>query len=252
MFHSYRLGSLFGFPILVNASFFALLAIVFLFVGGIVGVFSVLVAFSSIVLHELGHAVVARLLGVSVKEIELYFFGGMAKLTSQPKRPQDEVAIAAAGPAVSFAIAGLSTLAYAATGWLVFEMLSWINLFIGAFNLIPALPMDGGRIFRALLTLKIGYGRATQIAAKVARGTAIGFAVVGLVTLHLQLMLLAGVLWYLSTAEQRSTPYDSSNAGGNGPFVHYPGGPKPGSSDSSGPRYTARRIGGKTVYIRER
>lgn len=182
-------------------SFLILLLVVGIWAGGLAGIFAVVVAFGSILLHELGHAVVARHLGVQVVGIELYFFGGAAKMVGQPKRAGDEIAIAAAGPAVSFALAGVGTLMAAATGFWFFELFAWINLFVGAFNLIPALPMDGGRILRAALSRKLGYRRATELSITIARGFALFFGLVGLFTLQFQLILLAGVLWFLGTAE---------------------------------------------------
>src|SRR5690606_35374760 len=77
----------------------------------------------------------------------------------------------------------------------------WINVVIGAFNLVPALPMDGGRILRALLTRKYPFTRATEIAVRIARGFAIALALTGLLTLHLYLLLLAAVLWLMGAAE---------------------------------------------------
>src|SRR5262245_22514648 len=106
MTRGFRLGTLFGFPIRVHASFLVLLALVFLFMGGVAGVAVVTMVAGSVLVHELGHALLARHLGVPVGEIGLHFFGGAAQIQGLPRRPGDEIAIAAAGPAVSFAIAG--------------------------------------------------------------------------------------------------------------------------------------------------
>ncbi|HEU5060360.1 MAG TPA: site-2 protease family protein [Kofleriaceae bacterium] len=203
MFRSFRLGRLFGFPIDVNLSFLFLLGIVALTMGGLTGVAVVLLAFGSVVLHELGHALVARHLGVRVAGIELHFFGGAARIVDVPRRAGDEIAIAAAGPAVSFALAGIAHLLGGIGGapGAFFQLLGWINLVIGAFNLIPALPMDGGRILRAVLARRMSYLRATEISVKVARVFAVALAVYGVATLQLYLALLAVVLWFMSTAE---------------------------------------------------
>ena len=203
MFRSFRLGSVLGFPIDVNLSFLFLLGIVALTMGGLTGVAVILLAFGSVVLHELGHALVARHLGVRVAGIELHFFGGAAKIVDVPRRAGDEIAIAAAGPAVSFALAGIAALLPGP----FFQLVAWINLVIGAFNLIPALPMDGGRILRALLARRTSYLRATEISVKVARVVAVAFAVYGIATLHLYLALLAVVLWVMSTAELTAARY---------------------------------------------
>lgn len=200
---------MFGFPIDVNLSFLFLLGIVALTMGGLTGVAVVLLAFASVVLHELGHALVARHLGVRVAGIELHFFGGAARIVDVPRRAGDEIAIAAAGPAVSFALGGLALLLAGLGGaaGAFFDLLGWINLVIGAFNLIPALPMDGGRILRALLARRTSYLRATELSVKVARVVAVGFAVFGLVTVHLYLVLLAVLLWVMSTAELTAARY---------------------------------------------
>jgi len=209
MFRSFRLGSVFGFPIDVNLSFLFLLGIVALTMGGLTGVAVVLLAFGSVVLHELGHALVARHLGVRVAGIELHFFGGAARMVDVPNRAGDEVAIAAAGPAVSFALGGLSFLLTAIGGapGAFFHLLGWINIVIGAFNLIPALPMDGGRILRALLARRMSYLRATEKAVRIARFVALALGVYGILTLHLYLALLAVLLWVMSTAELTAARY---------------------------------------------
>jgi len=209
MFRSFRLGSVLGFPIDVNLSFLFLLGIVALTMGGLTGVAVVLLAFASVVLHELGHALVARHLGVRVAGIELHFFGGAARIVDVPRRAGDEIAIAAAGPAVSFALGGVSLLLSAIGGapGAFFHLLAWINIVIGAFNLIPALPMDGGRILRAILARRTSYLRATESAVRVARLFVVALAVYGLFSLHLYLLFLAVALWVMSTAELTAARY---------------------------------------------
>src|SRR5688572_22296131 len=150
MFKRWKIGSLLGFPVEINFSFLLLLGAVFIWMGGVAGLIVVALAFGSVLLHELGHAVVARQLGVRVAGIELHFFGGAAKMIELPRTASHEVAIAAAGPAVSLVLAGLGLGLGALTGVGLITMIGWINLAIGLFNLIPALPMDGGRILRAL------------------------------------------------------------------------------------------------------
>lgn len=201
MFRSYRVGSIAGFPIEVNLSFVLLLAVVLLWLGGVAGVLLVLLAFGSVLLHELGHSLIARHLGVPVVGIELHFFGGAAKMARLPRNAGDEIAIAAAGPAVSFALGGLGLALGAVTGYWLFGLFGWLNTIIGLFNLIPALPMDGGRILRALLTRRMSFQRATEAAVWISRIVAVGFAVVAFFGPHLQLLLLAGVLWAMGSAE---------------------------------------------------
>src|SRR5690349_20340043 len=180
MFKSWRIGSLFGFPVEVNLSFLLLLGVVLLTMGGLAGVFVVCLAFGSVLLHELGHSLVARKLGVPVSGIELSFFGGAAKMVDLPRSANDEIAIAAAGPAVSVVLAGLGFGLGAVAHSPLLALIGWINLIIAGFNLIPALPMDGGRILRALLTRKMSYVAATDAAVTVARVAAIAFGVWGL------------------------------------------------------------------------
>ncbi len=199
----FRLGRLFGIPVEVRASFLLMLAAVLLFMGGLGGILVVLLVFASIVAHELGHSLVARKLGVEVSAIELHFFGGVARLQSQPRSARGELAIAAAGPAVSFALSALAFVMAALSHWWFFELLATINLVLGIFNLIPALPMDGGRILRALLVPRLGFARATEVSVGVSRVASVLFAVVGLAFLQLQLILLAGVLWFMASAELR-------------------------------------------------
>lgn len=208
-----RLGRVFGIPVEARVSFLIMLGLVLLFLGGLSGVFIVLLAFASVILHELGHALAARRLGVGVSGIDLHFFGGVAKLVSQPKSNRDEIAIAVAGPAVSFVLSGLGFVLSLATGWEFFALLAAINLIIAVFNLIPALPMDGGRILRASLASRYGHRRATELAVQVSRVVAVGFAVFGLAYMHIQLLLLAGVLWAMATAELRNAQGSASQSG---------------------------------------
>jgi Zn-dependent protease len=159
-------------------------------------------AFASVLLHELGHAVVARQLGVRVSGIELSFFGGAAKMVEMPRSAHHEIAIAAAGPAVSLILTGLGFGLAAMTGVGLFTLIGWINLTIAGFNLLPALPMDGGRILRALLTRRLDFVAATDWAVKIARGFSIAFGVLGLAYGYYQLALLAPLLWFMGTQER--------------------------------------------------
>ena len=202
MFRSWRLGSILGFPVELSPSFLILLAIVFVWMGGIAGLAVVALVFGSVLLHELGHAVVARRLGVQVSGIELNFFGGAAKMVALPRSANHEIAIAAAGPAVSLVLAGLGFGLGAVLHAPLFVLIGWINLVIAGFNLIPALPMDGGRILRALLTRKMDFVSATDAAVRVARVAAVGFGLFGVFTGGFQLLLLAPILWLMGTQER--------------------------------------------------
>jgi Zn-dependent protease len=203
MLKSWRLGTVLGFPVEINLSFLLLLALVFIAFGGVAGVTLLVLVFGSVLLHELGHALVARQLGVAVSGIELSFFGGAAKMVRLPRTANHEVRIAAAGPAVSLILAGLGLGLAAATGISLLSWLGWVNLILAAFNLIPALPMDGGRILRALLTRRMDFVRATDLSVTIARGVAIAFAVVALAGGPIMLLVLAPFLWFLGTQEKR-------------------------------------------------
>ena len=200
MFKPWRLGAAMGFPIDVHPSFLLLLGLVFVAFGGLAGVIVVGLSFASVLLHELGHAVVARRFGVRVSRIELGFFGGAAQMEAMPREPSRELLIAAAGPAVSLVLGASGLVLGALTHVPLVSLVGWINLVIAGFNLIPALPMDGGRILRALLVPRLGYRRATLAAVTIARVATVGFAIVGLLGAY-QLLLLAPFLWMMTTRE---------------------------------------------------
>jgi Zn-dependent protease len=202
MFKTWRLGTLLGFPVELNVSFLLLLAFVFVAFGGLPGVVLVCLTFASVLVHELGHALVARRLGVHTTGIELGFFGGAAKMVDIPRNAADEIEIAAAGPIVSLALAGLGLGLGAALHSTLVGWIGWTNLVLGLFNLIPALPMDGGRILRAALTRRMSFVRATDVAVTVSRVAAVAFAIGGLVFGAYQLVFLAPFLWMLGTRER--------------------------------------------------
>lgn len=201
MLKSWRIGKALGFPIEINASFLILLGVVFVWFGGLLGVLVISLAFVGVLLHELGHAVVARRLGVHTAGIELGFLGGAAKMMDIPRRADHEIMIAVAGPAVSLMLGGLGLGVGALVGSELVSLLGWINLVIAGFNLIPALPMDGGRILRALLTKKFDYVTATDYAVTVSRVAAVAFVILGL-TGRYQLLVLAPFLWVMGTREK--------------------------------------------------
>ena len=200
MFKPWRLGRLLGFPIDLNPSFLMLLGLVLVAFGGVLGVFVVMIAFAGVLLHELGHAYMGRRLGVDTDSIELGFLGGAAKMVDMPTTARAEILIAAAGPAVSIVLALLGyALGVAHVPLATF--VGHINLVIALFNLIPALPMDGGRILRAALSTKFGYVRATDMAVTVSRVACVGFAILGLMGTY-TLLLLAPFLWLQGTREK--------------------------------------------------
>ena len=140
----------------------------------------VIVIFTCVVLHELGHSFVARAFGIGVPRILLLPIGGMAEFDSIPRRPKQEIAIALAGPAVNFAIILVLMMFVSVptpsqlTGYdpepaTVWQYLLVINLVMGCFNLLPVFPMDGGRVLRAVLAMRLPYVRATFWAATVGK-----------------------------------------------------------------------------------
>jgi Zn-dependent protease len=212
MFRNFRLGTVFGFPIRVNVSFLLFLGVVLLWMGGLTGVAVVLMTAASVLVHELGHALVARHLGVPVSGIELHFFGGAAQMTDLPRTPGDEIAIAAAGPAVSFGLAGVGYALATLTGSGALALFAIVNLVLAIFNLLPAFPSDGGRILRALIARRRGLVPATEAAVKVARVVCVALAVAGLFV-GFQLVVLAAVLWMMGSAERLATRVRGGRAG---------------------------------------
>jgi len=142
-----------------------------------------------VLLHEFGHAIAAKAFGINTPDITLLPIGGVARLERMPEKPSQELIVALAGPAVNVAIAlglfvvvGFRGLAEAQTveGANMLTQLMLINVLLVLFNLLPAFPMDGGRVLRALLATRLNYARATQIAATVGQGCAFIFGFIGL------------------------------------------------------------------------
>lgn len=159
--------------------------------------------FGSVVLHELGHALAARRYGIETAHITLYPFGGIAAIQGQPEDPAEEVVIAIAGPAVNFALAALFGLLWAMSGGLLLTALIGMNLVMGLFNLIPAFPMDGGRVLRALLARRMGFVPASLLAIRIGRVFAWGFLAAGLLLPHVGLLLVAAFLHFALAAEKQ-------------------------------------------------
>jgi Zn-dependent protease len=173
--------------------------------------------FASILLHELGHSLVAQRLGVRVRSITLFIFGGLAQLESEPRRPRDELLIAVAGPLVSvflglvFVLAARVLAGVGGVGAVAAEGFAWlgrINLFLAAFNVVPGFPLDGGRVLRGILWGVTGsFERATAIAAF--SGSVFAYSLIGF---GIFAALLAGQLlgglwlvfigWFLLSAAQ--------------------------------------------------
>ncbi len=201
---SYNLTRVMGIPIRVHITLIILLIYV-AFRYGLSGVLIAVGVFASVALHELGHSWVARRKGCHVHEIMLLPIGGIAKMSNMPARPKDEFLMAAAGPLTSLALAAvfylLTALASVAE---LFAILAGINLMLCLFNLLPSFPMDGGRIFRAFMTPRLGKLKATALAARIGRIMAVAFGIFGLFIGHFMLILIAIFIYQAAGAEYRA------------------------------------------------
>lgn len=196
---SFHIARIAGIDVRVHATFFLLLAwfgFAYYEAGGAAaaasGLAFILLLFTCVVLHEFGHALAARAYGINTPDITLLPIGGVARLDRLPDKPWQEFVVALAGPAVNVVIAlalflVLGRFLNAAdmaslddgAGNLLGKVLA-INVILVVFNLVPAFPMDGGRVLRALLAMRLRYGQATRIAATIGQGVAVLFAVLGL------------------------------------------------------------------------
>jgi stage IV sporulation protein FB len=188
----------------------------------------ILALFGCVLLHEFGHILMARHLGIRTPDVILLPIGGVSRLERIPEEPKQELLIAAAGPLVTLVLAGLlyAGLRLTGTGPLPRDLslnrldlpnaLLWTNLILLGFNLIPAFPMDGGRILRALLTGRVGHVRATRIAANVGQFVAMLFGVWGLVGGNLILALVALFVFFGAGAEAQMV---ETRAAGRGIIV---------------------------------
>jgi len=150
----------------------------------------------SIVAHEYGHILTARRFKVETAYVKLWFLGGVAMMKAIPRTAKTEFWIALAGPLVSFVLAGLFFGLHALTGMENILTLAVINTTLGMFNLVPALPLDGGRIYRAALQWKLDdHLKATHLAVKLAKVSAVVFVIAGLVFIRPMLPVLALFIW---------------------------------------------------------
>ena len=229
---SWKIGTLAGIELRIHVTFLLLLG----WVGAshwmlkrsadaaLAGVGFILALFACVVLHELGHALAARRYGIPTRDITLLPIGGLARLERMPEKPGQELWVALAGPAVNVAIAA------ALFGWLnvthgwaplaqlhvaygpFLERLLVANVWLVLFNLVPAFPMDGGRVLRALLASRMDYVKATQIAAGVGQGLAFVFGFIGLFNSPM-LLFIALFVWIGASQEAGATQMKAAMAG---------------------------------------
>ncbi len=229
---SWRIGRIAGIDVYLHLTFLLLVGWIGLsyylpgrnLVAGLAGVASILVLFGIIVLHELGHALTARRYGIPTRDITLLPIGGVARLEKMPDDPRQELWVALAGPAVNVVLAlvcaalllGFTQTPLKGPVDLVaghpLRNLVWINVVLAVFNMIPAFPMDGGRVLRALLALRLDYVRATRIAASVGQMLALGFGFIGLFS-NPFLVIIALFVWMGAAAEANMVQMKSSLGG---------------------------------------
>jgi Zn-dependent protease/CBS domain-containing protein len=223
--HNIPLGKIIGIPIGLDYSWFLIFALLTWSLAAsyfprefhqwpallywVMGAATAILLFASVLLHELGHSVVALRYRIPVRSINLFIFGGVAQIGAEPPSAMAEFRIAVAGPAVSLALAGLFWAAKSAVVgyaplWGVFKYLAYINLVLVLFNLIPGYPLDGGRVFRAAVWAAThSMRRATLIAANVGRFFGFLFILVGvwqMFTGNLGGLWIAFIGWFLDSA----------------------------------------------------
>jgi Zn-dependent protease len=229
---SWKIGSYKGIDVFIHATFLLIIVWAGLgywqqtgtMAGALQGILFTLILFACVVLHEFGHALTARRYGIKTRDITLYPIGGVARLERMPDKPIEELWVALAGPAVNIVIGGLLLVGLVASGSSIslsslsmtdgpmLERLMLINIWLALFNLLPAFPMDGGRVLRSLLAMRMEYTRATQSAAHIGQGMALLFGLVGLLT-NPMLMFIAFFVW-IGAGQEASMVQMKTSLGG--------------------------------------
>lgn len=221
MMGSFRIARVFGIDIDIHVTFFLLLAFFFMAMG-VNGLVLIVGVFFFVTIHELCHSLVALYYGIKVKRITLLPIGGVASMSGSPTKPYQELLISLAGPLSNLIIVlvfyyplykllGHEKLMYPLmvmagqakyTGQFnVIAHIYWINLILAAFNMIPAFPMDGGRILRAILSYRMGYREATNAAVRLGHIFALFFAYIGIVHGHIFMLLVAVFIYVAASSE---------------------------------------------------
>jgi Zn-dependent protease/CBS domain-containing protein len=218
---SFKIGSIAGVEIKIHLSLLIILVLLtYLFYVspqpyGFIGfstnirlflsLLSAISLFIAVLLHELAHSFVAMRYGISVKAIVLFIFGGLSVMEKMPKEPRKELFISLAGPLTSLliGIVGylLSTFPVKTVSSFFF-LFSYFNIILAAFNLIPAFPMDGGRILRSLLARRMSYVRATRIAAEVGKILAVFMGITGILVFYNPWLILIAFFIYIGASEE--------------------------------------------------
>lgn len=231
---SYKIGTVYGIPLRLHITFPMLIiayAALFGYEYGLMAAFRgsilILLLFACVVLHELAHSRQAQRYGVKVRDVTLLPIGGVSNMEHIPENPQQELRIAIAGPAISFVIGIVLLMINLAVGLPIFDFnfekiatsssyifvyLAWINIFLAFFNLLPAFPMDGGRVIRAYLAQRMSYIKATHIAATIGKIFAIIFGIVGFV-INPILIFIAFFVYLGASSEEQSVMVGESLKG---------------------------------------
>jgi len=229
---SLKLGSFAGIGVFIHWTFILLIGWILFsslsagqsLVQALIGLGFILALFTCVVLHEFGHALTARHYGVGTRDITLLPIGGVARLEGIPEKPMQEFWIAIAGPLVNvviFVILFVVLWGMDPSGALVdprspqagqLTQLMWLNLFLAGFNLLPAFPMDGGRVLRALLATRVSRRRATAVAANIGQGMAILFGIIGFM-INPFLIFIAVFVFLGAQAENEAVEMQSNLAG---------------------------------------
>lgn len=230
---SYRIFRAFGIDVRVHATFFFIVAY-FAYVwgaarepggiyGALYGVVLVVLLFALVVMHELTHSLVARRFGVGVRDITLLPIGGMAAMEEMPREPRQELLVAVAGPASNVALglvmAALAPLLVDTSLFSDFGRLSdallapgfqgaylyllFVNVMLAVFNLLPAFPMDGGRVFRSILAMRMGRAKATRVAVGTGQVFAVGLGLLGVFGGGIMMVVVAVFIFFGAQAEGR-------------------------------------------------